>query len=392
MATNWFERKRDKALFARVTYTAYVDGQPKEKQLIKRIDSLDDLPKALYELKEKAKKLKEGSAPIEVNDRMSVNAYLDKWLADIESTVCERTYEDYECILERYIRPAIGKKQLTKVHYTDIKAIVAVMQKRGLSPRTIRYAHRVISMALKRATEPPWNLLPDNPARHVTKSLPKEEEKTRVWLSGEAVERFIKALDGDRLGLMFELALITGLRPEEYFALQWQRDVDLERGTVTVNEVLYRRRKVVPGKSSWYFKEPKTPKSRRTIPLPEYLVASLKRHKAKQGKQRSKAGAKWQDHDLVFCTGNGTPHALWNVRRSHFLPILERAGLTGMRMYDLRHSCASLLVLARENLSIIQKRLGHENIRTTEKYIHVNDDMQRGATDKLVAMLPRKTR
>jgi integrase len=280
MATNWFERKRDKALFARVTYTAYVDGQPKEKQLIKRIDSLDDLPKAVYELKEKAKKLKDNVAPVEVNNRMSLNDYLDKWLADVEGTVCEATYDDYKSILERYTRPAIGKKQLAKIHYTDIKAIVNSMQKRGLSPRTIRYAHRVISMALKRATEPPWNLLPDNPARHVTKSLPKEEEKTRVWLSGEAAEKFLEALDGDRLGLMFEIALITGLRPEEYFALQWQRDVDLNRGTITVNEVLYRKRKAVPGQNSWYFKEPKTQKSRRTIPLPDYIVASLKTHKA----------------------------------------------------------------------------------------------------------------
>lgn len=92
----------------------------------------------------------------------------------------------------------------------------------------------------------------------------------------EALARaFLAALSEDTYGLMFELALSTGLRPEEYFALKWT-DFEPERQTITVNRVLYRKRKG----GGYSFLEPKTKKSRRTIPLPFSLAQRLSVHKS----------------------------------------------------------------------------------------------------------------
>jgi integrase len=87
----------------------------------------------------------------------------------------------------------------------------------------------------------------------------------------------------------------------------------------------------------WYFKEPKTAQSRRTIPIPAHLVGQLKRHRTKQLKERLKGGDNYQNNDLVFATSSGTPILIRNLDRRHFKPLLEKAKLPGMRLYDLRH-------------------------------------------------------
>ena len=95
------------------------------------------------------------------------------------------------------------------------------------------------------------------------------------------------------------LALATGMRPEKYLALQW-KNVDLERGRVTVRRALVWRRKG----GGWYFEEPKTARSRRQVPLPAAVTRALAAHRRRQAETRLKAGVSYQNHDLVFATPN----------------------------------------------------------------------------------------
>ena len=97
--------------------------------------------------------------------------------------------------------------------------------------------------------------------------------------------------------------------------------------------------------------------------------------------------------DLVFATALGQPLIRLNVIQKHFKPILVRAKLpTTLRLYDLRHTCATLLLAANENPKVVSERLGHASITLTmDCYSHVLPDMQRGASEKLERMLFRKT-
>ena len=140
------------------------------------------------------------------------------------------------------------------------------MLQRGLSGRTTRHVHSAIHNALRQAVKK-WRLISHNPAELV--DLPKASRTERRVLSPEEAQKFLKTSGGMRHGLVFEFALLTGMRPEEYLALQWH-DLDLERGTAQV------RRALVRHKGSWSFEEPKTRKSRRTITLPPQLVGRLK--------------------------------------------------------------------------------------------------------------------
>jgi integrase len=123
--------------------------------------------------------------------------------------------------------------------------------------------------------------------------------------------------------------------------------------------------------------------------LPASVLRSLVEHRKHQVEERLKTGPDYKNLDLVFATGEGQPLIRLNVVQKHFKPILERAELPAtLRLYDLRHSCATLLLSANEN----PERLGHSSITLTmDTYSHVLPDMQQGASDKLERMLFTKT-
>jgi integrase len=115
----------------------------------------------------------------------------------------------------------------------------------------------------------------------------------------------------------------------------------------------------------------------------------LKECKKRQAEERLKAGPNWRGHNLVFCDQEGNPLHTRNVVIRHFKAILKRAGLPdSFRLYDLRHTCATLLLVADENPKVVSERLGHASIvLTLDTYSHVLPSMQKAATDKLAGML-----
>ena len=144
-------------------------------------------------------------------------------------------------------------------------------------------------------------------------------------------------------------------------------------------------------KKSWSFEEPKTARSRRTVYLPDPLVKKLIVHKRQQAEARLKLGELWQAFDLVFCGETGTPLSIPNITYRYFRPILTKAKLPRIRLYDLRHSCATLLLIAEENPKVVSERLGHSTIvLTLDTYSHVLPHMQQSASARLEKLLYSK--
>lgn len=105
-----------------------------------------------------------------------------------------------------------------------------------------------------------------------------------------------------------------------------------------------------------------------------------------------KLGPLYENHDLVFATGEGTPLYHRNLALRHSAPALERAKLQGFRLYDLRHSCATLLLSAGESPKVVSERPGHpSNVLTPDTYSHVPPGMRRAATDELGSILFKQT-
>ena len=238
------------------------------------------------------------------------------------------------------------------------------MQDRGLSARTVQYTHAVLRRALKQSKR--WGMVDRNVADDVDPPRLKREEIRP--LDREQARRLLQTAEGDRLHALCVVAVTAGLRPGEMRALRWS-DVDLEAGSLRINRAL----------SDGEFAAPKTPRSCRKIELFNSARAALRAHRKCQLEERMKRAGLWQDHGLVFLSAVGMSLSHRNLVRS-FKALLKRAGLpTGTSLYDLRHTCATLLLNGNVHPKYVQELLGHASIsQTLDTYSHVLKGMDGG--------------
>lgn len=167
-----------------------------------------------------------------------------------------------------------------------------------------------------------------------------------------------------------------GLRSGELLALRWQ-DVDLEKGKVHVRRNMIRVNKQI------IFKAPKTETSNRDIELPATLLKLLQAERKRYVANKLRLGAEFEDNDLVVCWEDGRCiHP--DTMSQKFRRIIERIGLKHIRLHDLRHINATLMLSYGINPKVAQQRLGHASISTTmDIYSHVTEKVEKEAADKL---------
>ncbi len=306
--------------------------------------------------------------------RETVEGYLRRWLETAASqSVRSQTHSSYKQLLEKYVIPALGTRRLAQLSPLEVQELINDLNKRGLGSRTVRYIIGVFRQALQQAVR--WRLLPSNPAETGNLTLPRQTRTEQRWLSADEVRKLLEAAADNRLSALWHVAVMTGLRPGEYRALTWE-DVDLEAALLRVRRTLS-----TDGKN---FSEPKTKRSARTVTLPPSTVQVLRNHKRRQAEERLKAGRDYDDRGLVFCTASGRPIEHNNLVHYHFHPLLKKAALPRIRLYDLRHTNASLLLEVGENLKVVSERLGHSTITlTADVYAHVSQGMQAKAAERL---------
>lgn len=303
----------------------------------------------------------------------SMSDYLDAWLAGIRTSVRARTHHDYTRVVTDYIKPHVGAMPIQGFGILEVLGMIADLEQRGLSPRTVRMAHEVLRNALENAVP---EVLPSNPARSrkVTKALPSKVRKEPETIPAAKVADFLDVAAADRLGALWTLQILSGLRPSEALALRWS---DVTKDTVSVTRVL-----VDKGGNGLHFAPPKSRTSRRAVVVPQIVVEALRVHRKQQAEERLSAPS-WEDGNLIFCDEAGRPLRQDPVRY-RFRQVLKAAGLTGVTLYGLRHTCATLLLEEGVPLKVVSERLGHSTIAlTADVYSHVSRSMQEHAADVL---------
>ena len=312
------------------------------------------------------------------------HALLTRWLDVCASQrVREKTLENYQGSVRRYVADhPIGRQPVSSITPADIQTLYSEMLERGVGPHGVRKLHAVIRQALDQAVK--WREIPANPALSVDLPKAKKNREMRLIAPADFPKFVAAALEEKRNGVLWVLALSTGMRPEEYLALTWA-DFHKDFQKVTVNRVLVRPVKVKEGKPRWTFEAPKTKKSRRTLALDPQLGKLMKAQRAQQNQEKLKAGPAYDDHGLVFANELGGPLYLANLRNRELKRILKRAGLDEkITPYCLRHSVATSLLKDRESIKVVSSVLGHASIRlTADVYSHVTDDMLEEAAGKL---------
>lgn len=310
---------------------------------------------------------------------MPLNQFLDKWLAECAILkVREQTLNGYKWLLNHFVREKLGQKRLSDIQAYEVQKLYNEMKKANYSPKTIRHAHNVLSSAFKQAVK--WKMLMQDPCDLC--ELPRQIKTEMKCLTPFEAKLFLETAKENKHSVLFQLAIQTGARPQEYLALQW-KDVDFEQKTISI------KRAIVEVKGGGFrFDEPKTARSRRSIPISQSLIDELKHHRRRQLEAKLKLGAGYQNFDLVFASEVGTPLQKKNIRDRHFKPLLRKAELPDIRLYDLRHTTATLLLSEGINPKIVSERLGHASIvLTLDTYSHVLPTMQEDATAKLEMLL-----
>jgi integrase len=325
----------------------------------------------------------------------SLNAHLKEWMRIVaKSKVRPRTADNYDSLIKSHITDQIGKQRLAGIKVIDIETRYSEMLESGYSPKTIRHVHNVLSSAFEKAID--WEKIYSNPCKRV--KLPKLRRNEMKFLTQEETLQFLNAAKEDRYYTLFLIAILTGMRPEEYLALLWS-DIDFKRN------VLYVRRVLVSQKGGGFvFDKPKTAKSERCISLRATATNALKAYKMIQIKHIHGLKGAYQDNDLVFATEIGTPIQHRNLDRRHFKKILARANekirkenegkinkaplLPSIRLYDLRHTATTLMQIAGVNLKAISDRLGHaSSVLTLDTYSHVTSSMQEDCADRVERLM-----
>jgi integrase len=238
--------------------------------------------------------------------------------------------------------------------------------KGGLSPRTVRHHHRTIHDALQHAVR--WGLVLRNVAQAV--DPPRFSNKEMMTLDQVSVQGFLEVARESEYFPLFHLLLFTGMRRPEALGLHWQ-NINLDLLTLSVVHVMHQLKG-----GTVMFREPKSARSRRLVDLTPSSGLVLREWRSHQ---EAVLGRPISSNDLIVTLPGGSPMLPDSVTHA-FTKLVRAHGFNGLRLHDLRHSHATLMLQQGIHPKIVQERLGHSSIQVTlDIYSHVAPGMQRAA-------------
>lgn len=299
--------------------------------------------------------------------------FLYEWL-DMYSSIsglAENTYRGYRTNINNHIIPVIGDIKLNSLKPEDIDRLLLTMTEKGLSVTSQRYVISVIRKSLNWAVK--RRILRFNVIDYV--DIPKPEKFNPTVLNEEQLQVLLNYCSSSPLLTPISLILLTGLRRGEALGLKWS-DIDFE------NKVLHVQRSATPAKGGYHFSPCKTEKSNRFLSLPDIAVSVLENWKMYQSEFYLTID-NFNPDDYVFYNYTCKILSCSAIRR-YYKKALQDCNLPDIRIHDLRHSYATLLLKKNIAPKVASKMLGHSDTRTTlDIYTHVLTNMQEPVTNAI---------
>ena len=308
-------------------------------------------------------------------DKITVGDYLlHRWLPSKRTRVKPSTANSYERNIRLHINPNIGAIPLQRLQPEDLDELYVKLLTEGkrngggggLSAKSVRSVHATLQSALSDAARK------GTVARNVADvadppSISRSGRSISVW-TGDQLRRFLDAMADHELYPLYLLAATTGMRRGEIAGLPW-RNVDLDAARVTVNQ------QIVSVQYKLIESDLKTPTSRRSIDLDPRTVAELRRHRRRQLEERMATGQRGDD-GYVFAKPGGSPiHP--DLISQTFERAVAKLDLPRIRLHDLRHTHATILLQQNVHPKVVSERLGHSSVAfTMTVYQHVMPGLQ----------------
>lgn len=287
--------------------------------------------------------------------KITVAEWFERWwptVTNLRPTTRARDEASYRT----HIAPTFGSMQLARVDRTSAREWVARLSDPdhgALAPATVAKAVQVLNKLMRGAVED--RIIASNPIERLP--LPRIEREEMRFLSAEELWRLADAID-TRYRALIVLAGYSGLRIGELLALRWEH-VDMLRRRVTVVETLTD----LAGHIS--FRPPKTRAALRTISVPAFVIDELAQIPDRPASPRA----------LVFTSPEGQPVRPTLFRRRYWAPAVNAAGLSPLRIHDLRHTAVALWIAAGANPKQVAARAGHTSVSVVlDRYGHLLPD------------------
>lgn len=311
----------------------------------------------------------------ETNSSIRLSDFVPKYLEIAKQTLSPATYEFYKLKIDSLILTALGHLKLKDINPSHIQKFInqlaaAPKEKRNglpneqgetLSPSTVRRYLTILQAIFKQAVK--LGLISDSPAKVERLTLPKvQAPKIEIFTKQEAAQ-ILEALENEDLQFqtMIQLAIFTGARRGELVALKFS-GIDFEQRKITIERAAYK----IKGQPL------------ATKPPKDY--------------ENQRLGSQWIGGNWVFTQWNGEMMNPMTPTKQ-FSKFLARNGLKHRKFHSLRHTSATLLLYAGVNIKQVQGRLGHGDIETTNKYLHLIEEADIEAVNKLdIMLLPKSDR
>jgi integrase len=328
---------------------------------------------ALHEMLEASR----AGLPVEARGGMTVGDYLTgRWLPSLPGQdLRPTTIDSYQRIAANHLLPRLGATKLAAVDASTVEAMSGELAADGLSTKTRRNVHGVLSKALADAAR--WKLIAANPLAGAR--LPRNTRPVpKAWDAGQ-LAAFLALVSGDRLEALWRFMVTTGCRRGEAAGLRWA-DLDLDRGLVTItSQRTLAGGRVVEGPV-------KSASGARTVALDPDTVAVLRAWRRAQRAEMMQLGVR-PDTAYVFTGEAGLP--LWpQWITSRFRDLCDEAGLPRIGPHGLRHSAATWLIASGASPKLVSQRIGHASPTVTlTLYSHVLPGHDQAAAGAFAAAL-----
>jgi integrase len=295
-----------------------------------------------------------------------------EWAAEYLTTIVHLravTRGDYERIVRVHLLPSFADWPVAHIEQVDVRRFLAEKQAAGLAPKTLQKIRLVLRQILETARGS--GAIKINPCQGLR--LPRAQQKEPIFLTAEQVDLLARAAKPP-YDLLIRFAAATGLRPSELCGLRIGR-LNLVKGTADVAEALT----VVRGRTEV---GPTKTNIRRTVAIPRILCEDLAAYLAARSRE---AGRPLGSGEYLFTAPEGGPLRRDLLHKRYIRRAVLKAGLPeSLRVHDLRHTCASLLIGLGAHPKVIQERLGHSSIMVTmDVYGHLFPSLNEALTERL---------
>lgn len=321
--------------------------------------------------------------------KMSFLHFIVEWESKYAVKLAKTTYGNHQRKLKDHISPVIGHMEMSTINEFILMDLLDNLTRKDgkegeLSFHSKQDVYRTLKSVFKYAVR--WKVLKENPMDGVDKPRTNDTEEDRDDLQvydEEELAQLMQLVQSEQphWQLFFTLALVAGLRRGELLGLEW-KDVDFVSNQIEINT------SIVLTKDGPHIKKTKTKSSKRFVTLPNSMMEELKLYRKQWVKDKLASGDKWieEEYEWIFCSMKGH-HLHPSSPTNRWSKFINKHEFKYIRLHDLRHTSASLLIAQGVHAKIISERLGHSDISVTmNTYGHAFKSADRDAADKLESL------